>query len=589
MLFSMINKFNGYSAMCGGGLPPYSENLVQWIDPQIPQQLDDDNWYLIDKLGKDDRPVQEGSCLDLTAQKLKFGIGMANETLYYYNGTAEQTIVLDASGDSAALTGLVGNIYQMDGLDYAHFYECQETTGNLIYCVITGETATVDSFSVSDRVESNLFPTRKNKYGYGVKAGVHVPLQMNADGTTTNTPVESGCTPIYIGRTALNKQVIGSRFYHFDGVSQYAQTDNCILHQVGGLKEFTLFMNITNIEGLQSGDSCFIGQYNTTGGNRGFTLLVASTNPTKERIDLVSSANGLGIDRTTLHTSTVAGIKAIRQLVFRFNDGDIDLWVDGVLTTTLSTSLTIHDTTDVKLSIGSLQNGVAECKVSFRRVACVNSAVSDADIETFLATGDVPNAIVDYGFTSGINKIYNRLGDTNHLTVTNFNSAAMVKYDDSKAAPHLLLNGFSTSVSDGDIPANLTNPEYDILGNTLTNPPGEFHNGAESDYIQPICPDLKIPDTQQDNFFYTGDVPNDITYTDMVGKYEVGDYGISFRNGLEKQVCNHLVYDRPMTDAEKVKIYSFTNNPSKTDVASYLYDSNGDIIVDEDDNPIGVQ
>jgi hypothetical protein len=108
------------TAFTGVRKPPNFAEVIQWLrGNQI--TIDSETLFKDSANRGDYREPQQGVALTFTGtQDLDFGVGMAGQTITYYNGTTETTFVLDGSGKLTGFSGTIGYMYQKSGATWLH-------------------------------------------------------------------------------------------------------------------------------------------------------------------------------------------------------------------------------------------------------------------------------------------------------------------------------------------------------------------------------------------------------------------------------------------------------------------------------------
>jgi len=358
-------------------------------------------------------------------------------------GYLANRFVIGGQFNNPALTfpalALIANVKIFDGDgDITHFWELQETVLDKAYDSVGGVDGTIEgtpTFPVDNR-----FLNRKNKYGYGINSkDVHIPLGINADGSSTGIPVATYKT-VYNKRAKLLKQVVGSRYLSFDGASTHQiQLPYNIINGETSVTNFSFILEMDNFE--PAGKEYFIGKYKSTTNERTFSFVIQADN----QLQIGMSDDGGLPTFITVKTMTVEERANFKQFIVTFNSGLLKVWIDGVLEYSNTLIYTYFFASEVPFTIGGIFGSTSyHLQIDIHKFISFNETLDDSIITEYIASGDIniDNASGNYLIASGDSNIYDTSGNGNH-GIVDAHSYDMWKTDDTTVRPSNLLDGFN--------------------------------------------------------------------------------------------------------------------------------------------------
>jgi hypothetical protein len=169
----------------------------------------------------------------------------------------------------------------------------------------------------------------------------------------------------------------------------------------------------------------------------------------------------------------------------------------------------IYRINDGTIKVYSFTTGT-EYNISNASSRLTNISVLDLGIKTHNNYGEnYEGNILDFAYTHG-NDLY-------------------AMYERAKTFPQIIPNNIFNvnydTISSLKLPSDDSNSKYDIIGNVLLNPPGHYHNAAETKILQYTASELIRKDTNH-VYFDAGGNPQSVGYTDFVADMS-GDGKIS--------------------------------------------------------------
>jgi hypothetical protein len=206
-------------------------------------------WELVDYMGDEIRPIQQGRCWDFngTDNYIEIIGLLTTDTIEVPTGATLPTCTVDDRLDCVA--GKTWNIKIIRDGVVLWYFTCDETAGNTARSIdLAHKTTTINGTLTTFHAIDNSITSRHNDIGYATKTGVDglIPLDLHGE------PCLADCDTIYSGRVKYNCRVEKVNYLYLNGTNNYFSITP-ILFEIGDTISF-----YTNFYGISS-TQYFIG------------------------------------------------------------------------------------------------------------------------------------------------------------------------------------------------------------------------------------------------------------------------------------------------------------------------------------------
>jgi hypothetical protein len=455
--------------------------------------------------------------------------------------TFTNTFQIGKNYSTAYANAYQGNVKRFDSSgNLINQWLCDEDTGADCFDSVGSANGTITNATLGTfHVDNINFRSYQNEFGYTDDSSVLKPLRYDSDGNPTTLDID-GNTPTYIGRARNDIKAVQSNCLE-GGLSSARAIDTGLTMTGGSLYRFDFRFKTDSA--LTTAQWLF-GAFDTDKGG----VSVYTTGAALVRIQSSSKGGGDTNVITTITLSTSTWYEG-----YFIYDGATGDW-----------SIQFNTDTD---------SGTAELETwsgaSTEDLCCFNQFTgknnSFGGVFDFWQVTKDGTKIIDYTFSEGNGAtVYDRSGNGNDGTLTTFTLPTDWIQDDG-ATPHNLINGFDKWEDDGT-PGSFIYVPYDVDGTPIlttgdsltgytwvsTHPKidgKQFHNGAETEALQYLVPELWLSDGTDQNWFNSSGVPQNATYADIDGM----TVNPTYSDISEYPVKEQTQYTTDLAGAEKTR------------------------------------
>lgn len=502
--------------------PPNFADVVQWLKGNSITIDTETLWKDSANKGMAGDPQQGVSLTFTGTQDLDFGIGMAGETITYFNGIIESTFVLDGSGKLTGFSGTIGYMYQKSGATFLHSWPvCDWKWDSTSYPSVLSDQLRQGSevdVQIQNATLSDVWGIHNgcrnsiNLEGGSIIADINYPRQIDENGNLLPADITggicqyTGIVPKHAEKTESNCWKANDSGYIDVGLVAGGDLQNiefnfeCDIPVAGAYNDIISWNVKVATSGilltLTSANKFTLYIYNGTG-----TFIVSQDWSAKEeeiiKCSVKYTENGVAINTDLFGLSTgiyqtitypditrstnvgkIAGFARIANSIRIWNVKVFELDSSGNYVKTL-------------ISFPLSEGGTSE------KVHSTTSSVVGT-----ITDGDLDPASPNYSYGKQPNYHYNLENDFDLYSddADPTNKAKWIRQPIGKP----------------------TQVGYTLIGTRVA---GNWHNQAETGELNPICPELYIPDSQHGTpLMFNGDPVNTVAqpifYDDMVADYE---------------------------------------------------------------------